>query len=368
MRWGGRDAMWTLVAVLSVVSAGAYLGNENAHYFWDLKSYVDALDSPLPYREQRTFPFLYPPFAADVFTLARSHLFELMSIAYVAAAAFFVWTYSQLRAPRKVEWLFAMTAIGGLGIVSLQSGNLSILLNLGLLGGAYQAAMGQRLAINALPLLISFGALLKPQFAIYLLLVPIVENSWQSAASKIGAALLGIGVGYGRYMVWRPADWNEYVQAVTKRALIDKDYAWGPSGFIKHWTESNAAAVIAYLSGLIVVTLLTFRLWNRAPGLAKPAVLSLVFIALTFANPRLPLYDLYAAAIAFGVVAAYIASSPVPLACALAVNIIPWVIKEFTRTPSAWPWWLQDLQITHYIGLGWLLLTSPKQGALEHGD
>lgn len=360
--------MWTVVAVLSVISAGAYLGNENAHYFWDLQSYVEALDSPLPYRDQRTFPFLYPPFAADVFTLARSHLFELMSIGYVAAAAFFLWSYSQLRARRQFEWLFAMTAIGGLGIVSLQSGNLSILLNLGLLGVAYQAALGQRAAINALPLLVAAGALLKPQFAIYLFLTPIVEDSWKTAASKIVTALIGIGVVYGIYIFWRPAEWNEYVQAVTKRALIDKDFAWGPSGFIKHWTASGAVALLAYLVGMVGVTLLAFRAWKRAPGLPRPAVLSLVFIALTFANPRLPLYDLYAAAIALGVAASYASSSPLALVLSLAVNAIPWGIKEFTRTPGAWPWWLQDLQVTHYIGLGWLLLSIPKQGARENDD
>ena len=41
-----------------------------------------ALDADNPYRSDAKFPFLYPPFAADLFWLAQSHLFELMSVAY----------------------------------------------------------------------------------------------------------------------------------------------------------------------------------------------------------------------------------------------------------------------------------------------
>ncbi|MDO8678446.1 MAG: hypothetical protein Q7R30_07770 [Acidobacteriota bacterium] len=71
---------WRIAAIMSVVEAGAYIGNEAARYFWDLASYVDALDTANPWRSEKSYPFLYPPFAADLFTLARSHLFELLSI------------------------------------------------------------------------------------------------------------------------------------------------------------------------------------------------------------------------------------------------------------------------------------------------
>jgi hypothetical protein len=59
---------WRTILALSVVGAGAYVGNESpareySHYFWDLTGYVLALESEFPYRTTETFTFLYPPVA-----------------------------------------------------------------------------------------------------------------------------------------------------------------------------------------------------------------------------------------------------------------------------------------------------------------
>ena len=66
-----------IILVLSVVGAGAYIGNESpaleySHYFWDLTGYVVALQSEFPYRTTETFTFLYPLVAADR-AVARRH-------------------------------------------------------------------------------------------------------------------------------------------------------------------------------------------------------------------------------------------------------------------------------------------------------
>src|SRR5262245_51724300 len=50
-------AVWAVVVILSVISAGAYVGNEAARYFWDLTEYVEALDSDFPYRYSDPYPF-----------------------------------------------------------------------------------------------------------------------------------------------------------------------------------------------------------------------------------------------------------------------------------------------------------------------
>lgn len=89
-----ETTVWRIIAVLSIIEAGAYVGTEAARYFWDLTAYVAALDTDHPWRFADPYPFLYPPFARDLFTLARSHLFELLSIAYVAAAALFYDLYA----------------------------------------------------------------------------------------------------------------------------------------------------------------------------------------------------------------------------------------------------------------------------------
>jgi hypothetical protein len=345
---------WRIVVILSIIEAGAYIGKETAaHYFWDLTSYVEALDSDFPYRAQRTFPFLYPPFAADLFTAFRSHLFEAVSIAYVAALVYFLAAFAQLTIPRRFEWLLAITAMGGLGVVSLQSGNIAIVSNLTVLGLALQAAMGQALARRALPIAIGFGALIKPQFIVYVGLLPCVEHSWKASLTKMAAVVTAVAAVYAGYMVFRPFDWSEYVQAITKRAVDEKDFGWGPAGFIKRWSNSNGAALTAYVGGLVAVGALAMSAWRRSAKAPPVALVSLAFVVLTFANPRLPLYDIYAAAIAIAVCCAL--STPAMawvLAAALAINTIPWAITEFARAPSAWPSWTQDLQLAHILGIG----------------
>ena len=293
---------WRIIAILSVVEAGAYVGNEAARYFWDLTAYVQALDTDYPWRFEEPYPFLYPPFAADLFTLARSHLFELLSIAYVAALALFLGAFAQVNMPRRFEWLFAITAMGGLGVVSLLSGNVAILINLTVMALVLQAAMGKSTALQLLPIAIGLGALIKPQFALYLGLLLCLERSRWSAIVKalaVGVAVIGV---HTLYILFRPDDWNEYVQAVVKRTVVEKDFAWGPAGFIKHFSDSTGAASAAYIVGLVMVCGLSYAAWQKSVRLRQPvptvSLVSLAFVVLTFANPRIPPYDLFAAAIA----------------------------------------------------------------------
>jgi len=360
---------WRIVAILSVVSAGAYVGNEAARYFWDLTAYVEALDSVNPYRFERPYPFLYPPVAADLFTLARSHLFELFSIVYVAVLAWFLKSFAQLNMPRRFEWLLAITAMGGLGVVSLLSGNIAILMNLTVLALALRAAMGRSLALGLLPIVIGVGALIKPQFALYLGLLPCLEQSRKAAVVKAMAVCLAVIGVHTLYVVFRPNDWNEYVQAVVKRTTVEKDFAWGPAGFIQHFNDSNGAAFTAYIVGLLMVGALAYAAWQKSVRMGQPvpraAIVSLAFLVLTFANPRMPLYDLFSAAIALSVccgLANRASSLAWVLVLALAINLVPWSIANFTRVPSAYPWWVRDLQITHFLGIGSLLVALSRVG------
>ena len=80
--------------------------------------------------------------------MARSHLFEFISIASVAAAALFLRVFAQMNLSRQFEWLMAITAMGGLGVVSLLTGNVGVPMNLTLLAVALLAAMGTPMAIG----------------------------------------------------------------------------------------------------------------------------------------------------------------------------------------------------------------------------
>lgn len=363
---------WRLVAVLSVLSAGAALGNEAAQYFWDATAYVQALDSPYPYRLSEPYPFLYPPFAADLFTMARSHLFEFISIASVAAAALFLRVFAQTNLPRQFEWLMAITAMGGLGVVSLLAGNVGLPMNLTLLAVALHAAMGTPMAIGLLPIVIGVGALIKPQFALYLGLLLCLERSRMTAVAKSMAVVTAVALVHASYILFRPYDWNEYIEAVLKRTAGEKDFGWGPAALATRFSDANTAAAVGYAVVFMAACGLAYMAWRKSVRsdrqLPPVFVVSLAFVVLTFANPRVPLYDVYAAAIALVICCAM--APPAPgmawtLVAALAINFLPWLIANFTRAPSAWPWWIQDLQITHLVGIASLFVALSRTG-IQH--
>jgi hypothetical protein len=365
-----RMTIWRAIVMLSIVQAGAALGNEAARYFWDLAAYVTDLDAPYPYRVTEPYPFLYPPAAADIFLLARSHLFELLSIAYVAAVAFFLQAYGRLELPRKFEWLAAITAMGGLGVLSVMTGNVAILMNFTLLALVVRAAMGETWPRHALPIAIALGALIKPQFLLYLGLLPVVERSLTIAAAKAGGAAAAALAVHGGYLLWRPEYWNEYVQAVINRTVTERDYGWGPSAMMMMFADGNGARVAGYVIGLVVVGGLAYLAWRRvappSPPDAQLFAVSLAFVVLTFANPRLPLYDLYAAGIALVICCSLAGPGtriPLVLLAVLALNVIPWLIDNFTRSPSSYPWWLRHLLLTHLAGIAALLGALARSGS-----
>ena len=74
---------------------------------------------------------------------------------------------------------------------------------------------------------------------------------------------------------------------------------------------------------------------------------------------------MYVAAIALVICCAMAPPTPAmawTLVAAMAINFLPWVIANFTRTPSAWPWWIQDLQITHLVGTASLFVALARTG------
>jgi hypothetical protein len=365
---------WRIILLLSVAGAGAYVGNESpaleySHYFWDLTGYVLALQSEFPYRTTETFTFLYPPVAKDLFGLARTHLFELMSIGHVAALAWFLRAYSRIPAPRRWEWLFAITAMGGMGVVSLQSGNVALLMNFTLLGVAIGAALGDEWSRLALPIVIGAGALIKPQFALYLGLLPFVEASRRTAIIKILAVAVAVVVANGLYAVLRPFDWNEYVQGVITQTSVKRDFGWGPAALGTHLSSAFIAPYVAYLATLVLTAALCVTVWRTSvkAGRTVPAVsvIALAFLVLTFANPRVPLYDLFAAAIAAGIACSFAADARQvcrALVVVLAINLVPWTIEEFARNPAAWPWWTKDMLFGHLGGIIVLLIVLARDG------
>jgi len=87
--------------------------------------------------------------------------------------------------------------MGGLGVVSLLSGNVGVLMNLGLLALLIQAAEDRAWARTMLPVAIGFGSLIKPQFALYLGLLPLTDHAWRSAIVKMAVVMVVVAMVYG---------------------------------------------------------------------------------------------------------------------------------------------------------------------------
>lgn len=360
---------WRVIAILSVVSAGAYVGNEAAVYFWDVTGYVGALDTEFPYRFQEPYPFLYPPTAKHFFTLARSHLFEFLSIALVAAVGLFLRAFASLNGPRQWEWLFAITSMGGLGVVSLLSGNVGNVLNLSVFGTALLAAIRVPMALPLLPIVVGLGALIKPQFGVYLGLLPFLERFRGVAMVKFAATGVAVVAVHALYIGARPVDWQEYTNALFQRTVVEKDFAWGPAGLVKLFSDANVAGLAAFVAGLLIVAVLAYMTWWRSTqdgGRPPDAVrVSLVFMVLTFANPRMPPYDVFVALLALMVCCVFAARTRElswVLVVVMAVNLVPWTVANFARTPSMYPWWMQNILITHLLGFLSLLITLSRGG------
>ena len=160
---------------------------------------------------------------------------------------------------------------------------------------------------------------------------------------------------------------REYI-AVIKRTVVEKDFGWGPAALITHVSDSTSAAFAAYIVTFLLVSALAYAAWRKSARMGQPVpsvlLVSLAFVVLTFANPRIPLYDLFAAAIALSVCCGLAASASLSwaLVLALAINLLPWTIANFARTPSAYPWWMQNLLLTHLLGIGCLLVTLSRTG------
>jgi hypothetical protein len=367
-----KAAAWRFIVCLSIVAAGAALGDERprepSQYFWDLSSYVTALDAENPYDSEAFFAFLYPPVAADIFKLARSHLFELMSIAYVGAVVAFLAVFARLEMPRRFEWLFAITSMGGLGVVSLKTGNVAIIMNFTVLALLIDAAMGRLRSRQLLFVAIAVGSLIKPQFLLYLGLLPVVERSRKTAVIKMAAAAAAVVGIHGAYALVRPNLWSDYLAGVASRTLTEKDFGWGAAALAMHFTGSTRAALAGFGGGLLLVCVLAWIAWRRTArhgvSLSPVTLPCLAFVVLTFVNPRVPLYDLYAAGVALVVccaLAARVEGASAMLA-ALVINLVPWLIANFARTPSAFPWWTSDYLITHVAGLVLLLGSLARTG------
>lgn len=351
--------VWFSILVLAVLQVGVHLGNRfGSDYLWDLYVYVRAADDVQPYRTDERLLFVYPPFTLDAFRQVGTHLFETMLVAYTAATVWFAQEYAQLAIRRRGEVLLAALGLGGLGVVTLKSGNLTGFMHLALLAAVLRSLRRSELGSSGWLYLVTLFSLVKPYFVVYGLLGLVVApgRARRELARFAGVASAGTGV-YALYWHFRPDDMRAFVRAVEWQAFTHSDFGSSPFGQLLTITGSQVAAFTGYI--VVAAGMAALALW--AAGWSEPTDarqrltrLMLGYAVLSFTNPRVHAYDLAPVVLCLlvaGVAAGGGSAVPIAALAALAMNAVPPAIYNFAARPFETPYLLREATLWQLLGV-----------------
>lgn len=356
---------WLVTGALSLVLIGvraAALPRENL--FWDQQAYVRALGDFLqggnPYRADVAFPFVYHPIVLAVFSLFGSQLARVLSVASVAMAAWFVVTSASLPVADKGHLLLAASAIGGFGVTSVASGNITTPLHFLLIAVVIAAATsGEPSRIRRLTLLLVGLALIKPYFLAYAILPVVLARSRSRAIATLGASAVALAlIVFGDYLA-RPALSRAFLDALSQ-LVVRGDLGIGVFRFLTHHGYSSAVSMIGHLAvvaGAGAVTAGAFT-YCHADGVRDLRLMRalLVYFVCTLLNPRMQVYDVFPALVCLlfccGLVVRGRMLTMSAAALALLATAIPSAIEQFARDPEAWTPLLRNDLLPQLTALG----------------
>ncbi len=311
--------MRALIALLSFLGLLTFVNNWTQFGFlWDLGIYdravADLRTGVNPYRADAGLPFIYHPWVLEAFEHWDRYLplSPSLLVFYLLAFMFAVWQSVQwCRAqpasiasvsPAMLPWadrllpILAASALGGNGVVSVMSGNITSALHL-INGGmillaAHARAPRHHLAATLTCLLCAF---VKPYFLAYLLLILLLNpNPWQWAMITISTMCLGAF--WALSMSMEPAQYSLFVQAVARQTLQNNDLGYSFLNFAWAATHNEKLAIGAHLLLSSLLTLwacMTFA--RRQQGALSRWMVPMLYLVLTIANPRMKHYDLFPA-------------------------------------------------------------------------
>jgi hypothetical protein len=354
-----RVLLWpTIIASSAFQIAKHFVREASNDTLWDLHVYVYALDAPNPYDVNRDLLFVYAPMVGDVFRMARSHLFEFLLFAYVLAIVWFVTEFSRLQLRRPGVVFLVALSTGGMGTVSMMSGNVTAFMHLAVLAVLLRT---QRTASSTWPFLVLVGlfAIVKPYFVLFAPIALLLSTDRLRECLRIAGIALAVGAIYALYLIWRPEEMRAFVAALDMQLVRRGDYGSsvfaalvGPLGI-----PGATVGFVAFLGVLIAIAVSVWRARSATPRASVIAVL-MAYALLCFVNPRAHLYDLFPAFLCLLMVVDLIGWTPPFPAIVLAASLVgavPAVIAEFARDPTRAAPWLLDYRLIQLTAIGLVL-------------
>jgi hypothetical protein len=318
------------LSMLSVVLSSAYLAYALSSRCWlDLATYVRATNDLRagvdPYRLDVTLRFVYHPL---VLMLMRA--LDIIDLRSVMVVLYGVSALCCVRALRGVLGANSMPVIGlacacgGAGVWSITTGNLTAFMHLALLAALFTPGRaGSRLSWALLAALV----MIKPYFLAYGLLPVVIERDhvrqlrrWLIVAISCSALML---------LAWlaAPAWTSRFLRALFLQTLGSGNVGMSFFGLLLRVVRERIliALVVHVACALSVLSMAVTYCITRPQRYVQPsASIGVLYFALTWANPRMMVYDLFPALLALGTALALeVPDYAVHAALALCVSAVP---------------------------------------------
>jgi hypothetical protein len=297
-----------LAVLIALANIGAYLFNYSRKgIFWDLQVYLravnDNLDGLNPYRTDVQYAFVYHPAVLDFLTwVGKDHLLACAQTAYALIVIAFVYFYlRKCGAAKKINLLFAMS-LGGIGIFSIASGNVTTFLHLALITSILHAqrtgAEPEQRFSSSFYATLAIAAVIKPYFLLYLALPILSNRKCLEYIYKQAACVAAFAVVWLTYKILAPWETADFLHALNAQTNGKGDLGYAFFGLIKSFGFSTITAGASHIALLVTMGTLVFK--KTSPdrgadfisGLQNAAIW---YFILTLANPRMKEYDLFPA-------------------------------------------------------------------------
>lgn len=318
-------------SILIPVSASAVLIYLYLAYpygsLWDMSVYLRAISDLSkgidPYRINAGLPFVYHPLVLDSFAFLNriAPLKAWLLVLYAMSSGWFVmevmkWlrTNAHARTDRQTiredtGWrasgcasLLSAAAFGGVGIVSIQSGNMTAFMHFALIAAFLRRSRSSELLVRNFPfILIAVLSVIKPYFLAYLLIpASLHESNWK----KVQGSALTIATFLLLWMPSRyfsPEAYSSYIGALHYQMLDLGDVGYSFFMFYRRVVHNDLIAltlhgITACAALIMAVKVLPKKLET---GENEGLVIFLLYSVLTLASPRMKEYDFFPAIICF---------------------------------------------------------------------
>lgn len=283
-----------------------------ADAFWDFDVYRRAVTDLVlgynAYRPNEPLPFLYHPVVLHALVpLDRFLGLENAFIGlYMAALLIFLWGSGKIRQDQlsrdsgwhdKAFMAAAAFSFGGLGVLSVMTGNITFYMHLALIGSVLIYLHNRKGWQWLLVLTLFFCALLvKPYFLLYALPLFLIGRSTSRSILLLSISILFAVWVYLLFWIFDKAHSMQFVQALRTQLASKGDLSISFFGLAKHVLPVDQAMKIhlalAAILGLAVLFLRRLTARIAAPGGNDAALFLLAYAAMTLCNPRMKEYDL----------------------------------------------------------------------------